>query len=148
MDPEILKGLRPWLDLLGTGVTTPAARRFLETSAFTRDVVDDATYWECRPDGIVVLEEAGTIQAIFLYSGFYEDFSSFEGPVPSPIALGETRPNIRDRLGEPSRSGEGKLEAAISWDRYDFDAGYYLHFTYLQPRGELALLTLGFEAER
>lgn len=87
----------------------------------------------------------GRVTTVFLYLAPGDGFGPFGGPLVAGLAVGVTRAGVRERLGPPSRSGDGTTIVGLGrqgpWDRWDAER-VCLHFQYTEPEQRVRLITV------
>ncbi len=70
------------------------------------------------------------VTSIFLYSQGVDSFSAYGGALPGELAWGQSRPQVKERLGAPEWSMEptgGILGSPFAADRWPLGNGGKLH---------------------
>lgn len=84
------------------------------------------------------------LTAIHLYSQGFENFSRFEGELPSGLTFEFGRDAVQEKLGPPSVTGGGKRALGRvwpNWDRYHY-SDHALNVQYSDNLGTIDLITL------
>lgn len=86
------------------------------------------------------------IVAIFLYSLGYKGYEQYTDEIPGGLTFFMGINDVRNTLGEPTRSGEAKFIPGLgdmpAWDRYDF-SNVYLHCRYSNDASRILMITIG-----
>lgn len=125
-----------------------AVKDFISWLGTDGEVSDDEgeTYYEFHQRGVSLLFGTdGTLSAIFLYGRNNEGFEAYEGLLPLGLTFSLSRDEVRQVLGEPSKTGEGRsiLNAGEihPWERYDLPEAI-VHARYTENENEITLVTL------
>jgi hypothetical protein len=91
--------------------------------------------------GYAVIHHKGRIETVFLYLAGREGYSPFRGELSAGLTAGDSRADVRRKLGPATRSGAGDEAGLWPWDRYDSEA-VCLHIAYGESGVGLRMLTL------
>ncbi len=94
-----------------------------------------------KEDGYEVVIRKGRIETIFLYLCERDGYSPFRGELTTGLSVGDSREDVRNKLGPATRSGASDTVGLWLWDRYDSDA-LCLHIAYGESGAGLRMLTL------
>lgn len=102
-------------------------------------------YFTGQESGVEVLTESdGAVAAVFLFSTHSEGEVAYEGALPSDLAFGMSRDQVREVLGIPEESREPNMhlgDIICPWDKFPV-GGVWLHVQYLLDASQIQGVTL------
>jgi hypothetical protein len=120
---------------------------------------EQLAFWECPAKGVsIALKDELYVQSnhtkfnkdgsliisgIHFYSEGYEGYHAYTGKMRGDVKFGDSKEAVRNKLGEPSKSGGGNKAVGKIWpywDRYDFQK-YSIHIQY-SPEWTVDMATL------
>jgi hypothetical protein len=110
------------------------------------ELIDNRFHLQIPFHGIeFVADFDGRVSTVFFYSIGSNDYRQFVGVLPEGIDFGDSQSSVRQRLGQPSANGGGKViqffGKAPKWDRYDRE-GFSLHIQYVDNETSISLVSL------
>ena len=108
------------------------------------DEVDEDSFYEFKRSGLGLKFRENKLVAIFLYGNNEEGFENYQGETPLGIKFEWSRAKVRERLGQPTKSGHAKAFKVLTesiWDRYDF-SGFLMNITYSSDCLSIKLIAL------
>jgi len=85
------------------------------------------------------------IDTAFIFPVATKGYRPFRGPLVAGLSSRSTRSDVRQRLGRPSRSGEGRTVSRPgrlgTWDRYDWER-VCIHFQYTESGERIRQVTV------
>jgi hypothetical protein len=134
--------------LVGRRLDSPAVIAFFLTQPATaarrrqgRTDLNGIRSLSSKEHGYEVAHRKGRIETIFVYLCERDGYAGFKGPLTRGLSAGDSREDVRRKLGAPTRSGAGDAQGLWPWDRYDSDA-LCLHIAYGEGGAGLRMLTL------
>ncbi len=122
------------------GLPHPSSER-----SFLRTELAGRLYYEDKSFGIAVMVEDGLVESVFLFAEGREEFSGYPLALPSGLAFGMDRDEVRGLVGVPTTSRPPNLpnppEATGGWDAF-VEQDLKLHVTYHAVSKRLDLVTL------
>jgi hypothetical protein len=94
-----------------------------------------------KEQGYEVAYQKGRIETIFLYLRERDGYAPFRGALTAGLSAGDSREEVRRKLGPPTRSGASDPAGLWPWDRYDSGV-MCLHIGYAEAGVGLRMLTL------
>jgi hypothetical protein len=95
--------------------------------------------------GYLFSHTLGRLNTLFVHARPKGEYAAFRGELVHGLTPQSTRPDVRRKLGTPSRSGEARNHPLLgsygAWDRFD-STPLCLHFQYTQAAEEIDLVTV------
>jgi hypothetical protein len=140
------------MSLVGQRVTAPIVQSLVATDGLTSYAEPDfeegeapRSYLSCSVGGYQFCHTDGRVNTLFVYLASKEEFQAFRRPLIAGLSAGATRTNVRQALGQPTRSGEPCTLPILgprgAWDRYDGES-VCLHFAYTDQEERVQLITV------
>jgi hypothetical protein len=140
------------LALIGQAVDSEVVQSLVVANPIVSSTEDDLdegvsprSYLSNHRDGYELTHVAGRITAAHLFVEPTSEFQPFLGALVSDLTPDSTRNEVRQRLGQPSRSREATISKFLGpqgpWDRYDGER-FCVHFQYGGTDDTIRLITL------
>jgi hypothetical protein len=107
--------------------------------------IEGAFYLFNPESGIdIVLSDVLVVQSIHLFA-FSGKHKGYESEIPMGLIFSMSQSTIKEKLGEPAKSGGGYRDILCTipmWDKYFFK-GFSLHLQYSEWGSKIDLITIG-----
>lgn len=101
-----------YVSLLGKKESDPSLKSQIDLLSGDRKSYRDGTvYYDFKRRGVELCFAKGVLESVFLFSEGNGGFAQFPGPLPKGLSFTNDTSQVRERLGKPSKSGEGKWDA-------------------------------------
>ncbi len=109
--------------------------------------VDGSFYLSSLDKGIYVsLSQSLKVESFVLHSQGADNYQQYQKPLPSGLAFDLSRTKVKERLGEPTKSGDaggtGIFATPHSWDSYEIDSKF-VTVQYTDNCNSISIIVIG-----